>query len=255
MQENDYYNNIKDLIINNELNRKIKTYSITQLKNMRKFFEVFEKSPSVTDHLTYTHYCELIWFNDSNKIDYYLQSCVKNHHSVRQLRERIKSKEYERLSEDTRNKLISKEPIDIKESIPEPILIRSKYLADIEKINEKALHKYILEDLDYFLEQLGEGYLYKKSEYPIKIGNEYNYIDILLYNIKYNRYVVIELKVTKLKKEHIGQVMTYVNNIDKNLKTIYQNKTIGLIITKEDNKFIIEYSTDKNITSRTYEIV
>ena len=79
-------------------------------------------------------------------------------------------------------------------------------------------------------------------------------MDLLFYNIKYNCYVVIELKVTELKKEHIGQIQMYMNYIDKNIKTIYQDKTIGIIICKKDNKFIMEYCSDKRIFRTIYKI-
>ena len=88
-----------------------------------------------------------------------------------------------------------------------------------------------------------------------KIGNTYNYIDLLLYNIKFNCYVVVELKVTELKKEHIGQIEIYMNYIDKNLKDIMQDKTIGIIICKKDNKFIMEYCSDSRILSKEYKLV
>ena len=95
------------------------------------------------------------------------------------------------------------------------------------------MQQLILEDISSFLNELGQGYSFVKNEYPIKIGNRYNYIDILLYNIKDNRYVIIELKVTELKKEHIGQIKTYMNYIDKNIRTINQEPTIGIIICKK----------------------
>ena len=110
----------------------------------------------------------------------------------------------------------------------------------------------ILEDIDSFLKELGEGFCYIGNEYKIKIGDSYNYIDILLFNIKYNCYVVVELKITELKKEYIGQIEIYMNYIDKNIKTIYQDKTIGLIIVKKGNKYIIEYSSDSRIYETTY---
>ena len=70
------------------------------------------------------------------------------------------------------------------------------------------------------------------------MGDRYNYIDLLLFNIKYNCYVVVELKVTELKKEHIGQIQIYMNYIDKNMKNINNDKTIGIIICKKDKAFI-----------------
>lgn len=105
------------------------------------------------------------------------------------------------------------------------------------------------------MQELGEGYCFINSEYKIKIGNSSHYIDLLLFNIKFNCYVVIELKITEIKAEHIGQIQKYMNNIDKNLKTINQDKTIGIIICKKDNKFIMEYCSDERIYRTTYELI
>ena len=121
--------------------------------------------------------------------------------------------------------------------------------------NKEVLEKLILEDIENFLEELGIGFTFIKSEYPIKLGNRYNYIDLLLYNIKYKCYVVVELKVTELKKEHTGQIMTYMNYIDKNIKTIEENDTVGIIICKQDNEYVIKYCSDDRIIAREYELV
>ena len=90
---------------------------------------------------------------------------------------------------------------NIEDFIKNPILIKNSY-KDI--ISEKLLKQLILEDIDNFLSELGEAFSYIKNEYKIKLGDTYNYIDLLLFNIKYNCYVVVELKVTELRKEHIG---------------------------------------------------
>ena len=122
-------------------------------------------------------------------------------------------------------------------------------------LSEKVLQKLILEDIESFLDELGTGFNFIKSEYPIKMGNKYNYIDLLLYNIKYKCYVVVELKVTELKKEHTGQIMTYMNYIDKNVKTIEENDTVGIIICKQDNEYVIKYCSDERVIAREYELV
>ena len=183
-------------------------------------------------------------------INYYIYISIYNHISVRELENKIKSKEYERLSNKTKEKLINNEKDEIQDFIKHPIIIRNPN--NIVNISEKVLQQLILEDIPYFLEQLGEGYSFIKNEYKIMIGNIPNYIDILLFNIKYNCYVVIELKVIEVKKEHIGQIQVYMNYIDKNLKAIYQNNTIGIIIAKKENKFVIEYSSDERIFETTY---
>ena len=135
------------------------------------------------------------------------------------------------------------------------ITIFWEYSNKYDIFSEKVLQKLILEDIENFLEELGIGFIFIKSEYPIKLGNRYNYIDLLLYNIKYRCYVVVELKITELKKEHTGQIMTYMNYIDKNIKTIEENNTVGIIICKQDNKYVIKYCSDERIIAREYELV
>ena len=173
--------------------------------------------------------------------------------STRQLRERIKNKEYERLDENTKLKLIKSEKLKMEDTIKNPIIIKNNL--NYEIISEKVLQKVILEDIPAFLSELGSGFTFIRNEYPIKIGNNYNYIDLLLYNYEFNCFVVVELKVTDLKKDHIGQIEVYMNYIDKNLKNITQDKTIGIILCKKDNKFIMEYCSDERIKVRRYQLL
>ncbi len=230
-----------------------KGYSTTRLKNMRKFYIFFKKSPAVTDKLSMSHYEQLLILNDINAINYYINQCLNNNYSYRKLHEIIKSKEYERLPESTKLKLINKEEMSITDLVKDPIVIKNSL--NKEEISEKVLQELIMEDLSSFLEQLGEGFTFIKNEYPIRIENTYNYIDLLLFNIKYNCYVVIELKVTKLKKEHIGQILIYKNYIDEHIKTLNQNKTIGIIVYKEGNKYLLHYSFDNKVFATKYIII
>ena len=198
-------------------------------------------SPLATD-LSWSHYSELLSLKDFNKILYYIQ-----------LRDRIKNKEYERLDDITKEKLITKNETTVVDLIKNPIVIKNN--TDREIISEKMLQTIIMEDLPSFLDELGNGFTFVKNEYKIKIGSSYNYIDLLLYNIEFNCYVVVELKVTELKKEHIGQIVVYMNYIDKNLRKVMQDKTIGIIICKKDNRFIMEYCSDKRILSKEYTLI
>ena len=233
----------------NDTGRK---YNITALKRIRQFYLVVEKGVPLAHQLTWSHYCELLPLKDINEINYYIKTTIEQCLSKRQLRERIRNKEYQRLDDKTKLKLINKEETKINDFVKNPIVIHNKYNLDKERISEKVLQNLILEDIPSFLDELGTGYSFIKNEYKIKIGNNYNYIDLLLFNIKYNCYVVVELKVTELKKEHIGQIEVYMNYIDKHIKTINQDKTIGIIITKRDNHYYIEYSSDKRILTREY---
>ena len=230
-----------------------KGYTTSTLKRIRQFYMTVEKGAIMSHLLTWSHYVEIIKFNNTNQINYYIFITEKYNLSIRELRNKIKSNEYERLDQETKNKLIKQEKQEITDFIKHPILIRNSY--NYQEVSEKVLKQLILEDISSFMKELGDGYTYVDNEYKIKIGERYNFIDLLLYNIKFNCYIVIELKVTELNAEYIGQIQKYINYIDKNIKTINQDKTIGIIICKKDNMFLMEYCTDDRIYRTTYELI
>ena len=211
-----------------------------------------EKVSTMSTQLSWSHYVELLGINNFFEVNYYIQLINANNLSVRELRNRIKNKEYERLDDVAKNKLINKEELTIQEIIKNPIIIHNKNNRIV--ITEKDLQNIIIENVASFLKELGNKFCFIDNEYKIKIGDSYNYIDLLLYNSEYHCYVVVELKITELRKEYIGQIETYMNYVDKNIKDIIDNKTIGIIICKKDNKFIMEYCSDSRILSRFYEI-
>ena len=293
----NYYEEIKNEFINNEINKKVKNYlinrkdletrynvgkllteagkkygegiineyskkltlelgkgyNVTNLKRYRQFYLLIQKGARIGHQLSWSHYRELLSLDNIDKINYYIELCDSQIITRDELKKRIKSQEYERLSESAKSKLISNKQPSLPDLVKNPILIKNtnKYT----EISEKILQQIILENIESFMKELGIGFSYIGQEYPIKIGNNYNYIDLLLYNIDFNCYVVVELKVTKIKKEHIGQIEVYMNYIDKNLKKSNQDRTIGIIICKENNEYIIEYCSDKRIIARKYELV
>ena len=293
----NYYDEIKKELLNNEITKKVKNYSInksdlttyynigkllkeagkhygdgiikeyskkltnefgkgytfTSLTRMKKFYNLIEKLATVSQHLSYGHYVELLPYDDIDKINYYIKITEEENLSIRELREKIKNNEYERLDEETKKKLKIKEELKVSDLVKNPIQIKNT--SGYNEISEKVLQKLILEDIESFLKELGNGFCFVGSEYKIKIGDRYNYIDLLLYNIKYKCYVVVELKVTELNSNHTGQIQKYMNYIDKNVKNIDDNKTVGIIICKKENKYVIEYCSDDRIIAREYELV
>ena len=236
--------------LTNELN---KGYNTSSLKRMRQFYMMVQKGATMSHQLAWSHYVELLSLRNLDKINYYIRITEDWNLSVRELRQRIKNNEYERLDEKTKEKLIEKEDNKIEDFIKNPILIKNKF--NTNNISEKMLQQLILEDIPSFLDELGDGFTFIRNEFKIKIGSRYNYIDLLLYNINFNCYVVVELKVTELKKEHVGQIEIYMNYVDKNIKQIGQNPTLGIIICKKDNVFIMKYVTSENIFEREYQLV
>ena len=293
----NYYDEIKNELVNNEITKKVKDYSknrsdlttyynvgkllfeagkhygegiikeyskrltnefgtkfgITLLKRIRQFYIVIEKGATMSHQLSWSHYCELLPVNSIDKINYYIKITKEQNLSIRELRTKIKNNEYERLDESTKEKLKEKEELKVPDLVKNPIQIKNT--SGNNEISEKVLQKLILEDIPSFLDELGNGFTFVRNEYKIKIGDRYNYIDLLLFNYEFNCFVVVELKVTELRKEHIGQIEFYMNYIDKNLKSINQNKTIGIIICKKENKYVIEYCSDDRIIAREYELV
>ena len=235
------------------INEFRRNFGITLLKRIRQFYIVIEKGATMSHQLSWSHYCELLPVNSIDKINYYIKITEEQNLSVRELRTKIKNNEYERLDESTKKKLKEKEKLKVPDLVKNPIQIKNT--SGNNEISEKILQKLILEDIPSFLKELGNGFSFIDSEYKIKIGDRYNYIDLLLFNYEFNCFVVVELKVSELKKEHIGQIEFYMNYIDKNLKSINQNKTIGIIICKKENNYIIEYCSDDRILAREYELI
>ena len=241
----------------NEYSKKLiieigKKYNRRTLFRMRQFYRTFsnEKVSTLSTQLSWSHYSELLSIKTDDKLSYYLNLSITQNIGVRELRDKIKSKEYERLPDETKNKIIKEEKLEVKDLVPNPILIKNKN--NIEIVTEKVLHNLILEDIETFMRELGNNFSFIGSEYKIKIGDTYHKIDLLLFNIKYNAYVVVELKVNEFKVEYISQVQKYMNYIDKNIKEITNNNTIGILICKWENKFVIEYCSDERIVVRKY---
>ena len=292
----NYYNEIKDTLIKNEIYKKAKDYSknksdlnsyyevgrllieaqggeerakygnklikeysgkltkelgkghtYTDLSRMRQFYLLCKKLAAVPQQLTWSHYKELLPLKDINAIKYYIYICEKQNIPYRELGRRIKSKEYERIG--------YKSELDnpkVNTLIKDPILIKAKNIPD--KVSEYALHNLILENMNDFLKELGEGFSYIDHEVKIKIGANYNRIDFLLFNYIYNRFIVVELKVTEFKAEYAGQTIKYMNYIDKHLKKPFHDKTAGIIVCKKNNKYILEYIGFDNLFVSTYEL-
>ena len=232
-----------------------KKYNKRTLFRMRQFYNVFsdEKVSTMSTQLSWSHYVELLPLKNIDEIKYYINICKEQNIGRDLLREKIRYNEYSRLPVETKNKLMLDDKIEVKDLVPNPILIKNKN--NLEIVSEKALHHLILEDIESFMKELGNSFSFIVSEYKIKIGDRNHYIDLLLFNIKYNCYVVVELKITEFKVEYIAQVQKYMNYIDKNIKGITNDRTIGILICKKENKFVIEYCSDDRIAVREYEIV
>ena len=229
-----------------------KGYKAAELRKMRAFYELIQKCAPLERVLTWSHYKLLLPLKDINEIKYYIYVTKRENLSKRELSLRIKNDEYHRLPPKTRDKLETNKKVKSGEEVLNPIIVRTNNLK--ERFTEKLLQEMVISDLDYFLEQLGGGFTYVGREYKVQIGNNFNYIDILLYNYIRNCFVVVELKITELRKEYLGQIKTYMNIVDKEIKKPTHNKTIGILITKEMNNFEVSLIDADNVYKTTFKI-
>ncbi len=235
-----------------------KGYDYTNLTRMRNLYLVFEKLGPAGQlfSISWTHWRYLLPIKNENERNYYINQCILNNLSKRELIKLIKEKAFDRLSyADKENiKLIDNkdEPnYSLKDMLLDPIIIK---VPNKEKLSEKMLKKYIIEELRDFFLQLGSGFLYAGSEYKISYLDKNFYIDMLLFNTNLNCYIPVELKLNKTNYKDVSQIKLYMNLVDKTLKKKYHNKTIGLIISKENDKFILQYVNDEGIYLITYEL-
>ena len=232
-----------------------KGYSIQNLKDMRKFYQFIQKSQPLAVqfknmNITWSNVCEIMRITNIEEIKYYLNLSNKLCLTKRELRLRIKSNEYNRLPVEVKEKLRSNEVVSTSEKVPSPVVLQD--LKVDGKLTEKMVQTWIDENPIKFCNALGEGYTYCGSQYKIKIGVNYNFIDVLLFNVLDMNYVVVEIKVTEIKKEHIGQIQTYMNYIDINLKKEFHNKTTGILLVRENNEWLIKYINGDDVTIRNF---
>ena len=201
--------------------------------------------------LSWTHIRKLLPIKDENKRNYFINLCIKNNLSERELTREIKSNAYERLV-DKPDKIDIIVPVkqSITTDMKNPIIIPVKS----EVASEHDLELNILANLDFFFKQLGNGFLYAGHQYKISDGKNSYYIDILLFNYKMNAFVVVELKLRSLRKEDKAQMEFYMKLVDEQVKEAYHNKTIGIIITKESDEFIVNFVRRDDIVPLFYEL-
>ena len=231
-----------------------KLYDQRSLRRARTFYIQFPKWVTVSPKLSWSQYCDILPIKDEKERNYYINRVILDNLSVRDLRREIKNKSFDRLSyADKENIEIISDmnlSLSIEDMIKDPIILKSDI--DTNEINEKAIHKYIISLLeDKFLE-LGTGFALVGHEYKIVISNNTYHIDLLFYNYKLNAFIVVEVKTRAVKPQDIGQLQFYVSYVENNIKDSNHNKTIGILIVKKKNKYVIEYTTSSDIYVTTY---
>ncbi len=231
-----------------------KGYNYTNLSRFRQFYLAFPIVAPLGQQLSWTIIRTILPIKDENKRNYYINLCIANDLSKRELEKEIKSNSYERLEykPDKIDVVVSTKVPAIVNNFKNPILLELK---DKEIKSESDLEKLIYSQLSCVFLQLGNGFMWVGNQYKVSDGNKNYFIDMLLYNYIYNCFVVVEIKCRKLKKEDKGQVEFYMNLVDNYVKEPSNNPTIGIIITKDQDKFVANFVRSEKVVPLTYEFV
>ena len=231
-----------------------KGYNYTNLSRFRQFYLAFPIVAPLGQQLSWTIIRTILPIKDENKRNYYINLCIANDLSKRELEKEIKSNSYERLEykPDKIDVVVSTKVPAIVNNFKNPILLELK---DKEIKSESDLEKLIYSQLSYVFLELGSGFAWIGNQHKVSDGNKNYFIDMLLYNYKYNCFVVVEIKCRKLKKEDKVQVEFYMNLVDNYVKEPSNNPTIGIIITKDQDKFVANFVRSEKVVPLTYELV
>ena len=232
-----------------------KGYNYTNLSRFRQFYLSFPILAPVGQELNWTIIRTILPIKDENKRNYYINLCIEHNLSKRELEKEIKNNSYERLlnKPDKINIIVPKVTTPtIVDGLKNPVMLN---LNGRVVENEKDLEKLIYSQLNYVFMQLGKGFMWVGNQYKITENNRSEFIDMLLYNINYNCYVVVELKIRKLKKQDKAQVESYMDLVDRLVKAPNVNNTIGIIISKDQDKFVANFVRSNKIVPLNYKLV
>ena len=239
-------------------------FSVSNLFNMRRFYITYPKFQTLSGKLSWSHYCELLSIENIDERNFYEKECINSNWSVRELKRQIDTSLFERLllSEGKSNKekvyALSKEGqiLNVPEDIlKEPYVFEFLNLKEPKPILEKDLERKLVKHMEDFLLELGKGFMFVGTQQRITLGNTHYYVDMVFYNKILKCYVLIDLKIGKMKPEYAGQMNMYLNYYDSEINDEYDNKPIGIILCKGKKEIDMEYALgglSNNVFASTY---
>ena len=225
-----------------------KGFSRRNLEYMRKFYSAYSitQTASAEFKLSFSHYLILMRMENIEERNFYEIEAVNNDWSLAELQRQFNSALYERLvlSRDKEKvKELSLEGQIIekpKDLIKDPYILEFLGLDQLPHYSENQLETAIINHIEKFIMELGKGFLFQGRQVKFSFEEEHFFVDLVFYNRILKCFVLIDLKIGKLKHQDIGQIQMYVNYYDRYVKMDDENKTIGIIICKEKNDTLVE---------------
>ncbi|MBR7001899.1 MAG: DUF1016 family protein [Neisseriaceae bacterium] len=228
-----------------------KGFTITNLKNMRLFYLTFQKGQTLSDQLSWSHYCALLKVETPNARAFYLQETVKSNYSVRQLQRQINTHFYERLLSSKNKKAVAAEIETLEPKKPEDI-IRDPYILEflgldgVNELYENNLETNLINHLQKFLLELGRGFSFVARQQHINFDDKHFYIDLVFYNYILKCFVLIDLKIGELTHQDLGQMQMYVHYYEREKINDGDNPPIGIILCADKNESVIKFTLPEN---------
>jgi predicted nuclease of restriction endonuclease-like (RecB) superfamily len=226
-----------------------KGFTETNLKYMRQFYQIFEKSHALRDQLSWTHYRLLLKVENEQARQFYLQEAIDCNWSTRSLERQINNFYYERMLMSQNNEVVKQEATEKtnkqepKDLIKDPYVLEFLGLKDNTDFRESELEQAIIDKLHDFLLELGKGFAFVGRQYRLSAGTgNHFYADLVFYNYLLKCFLIIDLKTKPLTHQDIGQMDMYVRYFEDKIRQENDNPTIGLILCTEKNETIVKYS-------------
>ena len=240
-----------------------KGFTISNVKYMRQFFLTFQKSHTLCDQLSWSHYRLIISLDDKNARDFYIKEAIAGNWSVRQLAREINTFSYQRYLASNNNHDVvdetakKEEPLDPKDVIKDPYILEFTGLKADASFYEKDLESALITHLNEFLLELGNGFSYVARQKRIDMEGRNFYIDLVLYNYKLKCFVLIDLKRGDLTHQDIGQMQMYVNYYTRELMEPGDNPPIGIVLCADKSDMLVRYTLpldNKQIYASKYKL-
>ncbi|WP_018918460.1 PDDEXK nuclease domain-containing protein [Vreelandella zhanjiangensis] len=226
-----------------------KGFDVRNLRNMRQFYQNYSKRNAVRTELSWTHYRTLLRVENAQARDWYLQETINQSWSARALERQISALYYERLLASQDKALVEQEAKANTQPLAETAkdYLRDPYILDFLNLQDKTyqesqLEQAIISNLQQFLLELGKGFAFVERQQRLRFDDEDFYIDLVFYNFKLKCFLLVDLKLGKLKHQDIGQMDTYVRLYDEQRKGSDDNPTIGLVLCSEKSEAVVKYS-------------
>jgi predicted nuclease of restriction endonuclease-like (RecB) superfamily len=219
---------------------------------MKQFYETYNGLPKLSPLVR-----EISWTNNLlilsrtktlEEKEFYLKICKHENYSKRELDRQITSSLYERTMLGDVN--ISNLTREIYPNAANAF--KDSYLFDFlnlpEQHNEKDLQRGLIAQMKDFILELGKDFIFIAEEFKVEVGNSDFYIDLLFYHRGLQCLVAFELKTTKFKPEHLGQINFYLEALDRDVKKNNENPSIGILLCKDKDNEVVEYAMSRNMS-------